>query len=930
MAVKDLPNPELQIVIREGQPYNQQDLEQIFTVAQNRADLRGTDILTELTRKGQFTAAGLAPNATNRDQKALATAQAALDAVLAGTADVPYPNATHYANLSTSSPSWAKSFDKQGELNGHTYFIANDNSDLDPGTSKRPTSDPGVLYLQQQLNKTMEAGLKEDGVMGPATEAALLAYYDAAYGQPATQLASATISNPVQQASVASTPGAIASAGINPLQYAPGINPISNPNMEADFVGALVGGLMLANNPDVTITSTYRTPTYNASLPDAAPNSLHTQGQAVDIRISNLTPEQEQDLMASLQDMGLSASYHGTDHIHVSSAGGVPDPAAVAALQTQLAAAGLYSGEIDGVMGPGTLSGLVDLYDQSAAGRAEVEASVPVPGMRPGSPIDLASLSDAGAATNVPPATGGAAGPWTAPPPNPAMTGPLPQVHMPQGGSIPTPMRTSVPGPNPVSFAQDLLRTPRLADALIENSNNSAAVIGSTAPALSQIRTGPAATRGGYLNPTAPTGQGYTTPNMPAGVPARYSVPGVGDGLMESSLPQGVGMFDALMGQMNRAGTVKTAADSLGYTPAQITTGPSAVRTSETQPTYVNPTGPPGVPSSPASENTSVPSLPAYGTGGGDLNDQPTVKTQPGIQQGTAGGSWVDTFETVMVPQTIEVPNPAYDPATFNVINTGPMAGPGGNIYGTTPPEQVAKVLKKTVMVPQTVKKRVWQPGIAKGAAQLGARAVAKAAFSPSNEQLLKSFTGGAPISQAAFGPQSPGGSLAVPASGGPNFDYSRYPSPVSGTRTAWVDQNGVVHYVDAGTNLHSSGAVPPTSTSATSGSTKVMCTHFMRRGWLPRAIWVGEARFALSELSEETRAGYRMWATPLVRRMEAGNRLLEALWWPVVWSWANEAANAAGEPSARSTLAGKAVRAVLEPFSRLVYRLSRRHAHAV
>lgn len=200
------------------------------------------------------------------------------------------------------------------------------------------------------------------------------------------------------------------------------------------------------------------------------------------------------------------------------------------------------------------------------------------------------------------------------------------------------------------------------------------------------------------------------------------------------------------------------------------------------------------------------------------------------------------------------------------------------------------------------------------------------------NEARLRALNPRAPFTQAAWGRQSPnwnpntGAGGMAPASGGPNYDYIRAPSPISGQRLAYENNSGRMFQVDSNTNLHSSGAVPPTSNSATtSSSSKIMCTHFRDKGWLSKEIWLGEQRFALNHLSQETRSGYLMWATPIVRGWERGNRLSERVWWPIVRAWANEAAAEAGEPTAKSTLFGKAARAILEPFSRLVWSI--RHA---
>lgn len=295
----------------------------------------------------------------------------------------------------------------------------------------------------------------------------------------------------------------------------------------------------------------------------------------------------------------------------------------------------------------------------------------------------------------------------------------------------------------------------------------------------------------------------------------------------------------------------------------------------------------------------------------------------------------VPTSTTTLVPvtETIMVPNPAYPGAAYAggnlpldayddfYVGVGgtTMDAPKGTVLPPLPdvPEFIPKEVTK--MVPRVVTSYTEETRpVGRGITP------PRPALPPMNERILANAAG-VPISaikQAAFGPQSLSRALSAPASGGPNYDYVNTPSPISGTRLTYVDQNGNVHWSDSNTNLHSSGAVPPTSTSATSGSSgKVMCTHYRDLGWLPREIWAGEMRFALDCLSDETRAGYRLWATPLVSRMKAGDDRLQRLWWPVVKAWANEAAHRAGEPTARSTLLGKMIRMTFEPWSRYVWR---------
>jgi hypothetical protein len=141
-----------------------------------------------------------------------------------------------------------------------------------------------------------------------------------------------------------------------------------------------------------------------------------------------------------------------------------------------------------------------------------------------------------------------------------------------------------------------------------------------------------------------------------------------------------------------------------------------------------------------------------------------------------------------------------------------------------------------------------------------------------------------------------------------------------SGVHTySYVDNNGKTHtYLSSG-----SGPDIPVSTgsSGTSGtSSKVICTHMMRRGLLDREVWKEDMRYAL-DLPRVVREGYLAWATPLAARMAAGDRALESQWRPWAVHWARYAAWRRGRGDLVKTVpwTGLGVHVVLGGWSLIV-----------
>lgn len=87
---------------------------------------------------------------------------------------------------------------------------------------------------------------------------------------------------------------------------------------------------------------------------------------------------------------------------------------------------------------------------------------------------------------------------------------------------------------------------------------------------------------------------------------------------------------------------------------------------------------------------------------------------------------------------------------------------------------------------------------------------------------------------------------------------------------------------------------------SAGTGS-KVICTYFRRKGWLSQELWKADFRYSANHVSPVVLRGYRWWATPLVRRMQAGDGRLERILWPLTLAWTKERARLQGEPVDRA-----------------------------
>lgn len=95
--------------------------------------------------------------------------------------------------------------------------------------------------------------------------------------------------------------------------------------------------------------------------------------------------------------------------------------------------------------------------------------------------------------------------------------------------------------------------------------------------------------------------------------------------------------------------------------------------------------------------------------------------------------------------------------------------------------------------------------------------------------------------------------------------------------------------------------------------SSRVICTHFYRKGMLPQKVWRADMKFTAEHLSETTVRGYHFWAVPYVSLMRK-SPLAERIMFPVAKWRAEELAYQMGE-FPHGNLKGKLVRLAVEPI---------------
>ncbi|MCC4860957.1 hypothetical protein [Vibrio splendidus] len=136
-----------------------------------------------------------------------------------------------------------------------------------------------------------------------------------------------------------------------------------------------------------------------------------------------------------------------------------------------------------------------------------------------------------------------------------------------------------------------------------------------------------------------------------------------------------------------------------------------------------------------------------------------------------------------------------------------------------------------------------------------------------------------------------------------------------SGARDA---QNG-----NMGTNMNHSGGCGSEAGKNSGGggggggSSRVICTHFYRKGMLDAEVWRADLQYTQNHLSETTVRGYHYWAIPYVELMRK-SPLAEKIMYPIAKYRAIELAYQM-KIVEKGSLRGKAVRLVVEPACFLI-----------
>lgn len=94
--------------------------------------------------------------------------------------------------------------------------------------------------------------------------------------------------------------------------------------------------------------------------------------------------------------------------------------------------------------------------------------------------------------------------------------------------------------------------------------------------------------------------------------------------------------------------------------------------------------------------------------------------------------------------------------------------------------------------------------------------------------------------------------------------------------------------------------------------SSRVICTHFYRKGMLSRELWRADMEYTLQHLPQSMVNGYHLWAIPYVRLMRK-SPLAEKLMYPIAYHRAREIAYQMGYLE-KGSIRGKIFRSILEP----------------
>jgi hypothetical protein len=99
--------------------------------------------------------------------------------------------------------------------------------------------------------------------------------------------------------------------------------------------------------------------------------------------------------------------------------------------------------------------------------------------------------------------------------------------------------------------------------------------------------------------------------------------------------------------------------------------------------------------------------------------------------------------------------------------------------------------------------------------------------------------------------------------------------------------------------------------------SSRVICTHFFKKGMLDQEVWRADMTFTFKNLSPATVRGYHVWAIPYVRLMRR-SPLAEKIMYPLAVWRAEELAYKMGVLK-KGNWKGKLVRAIAEPLCLLI-----------
>jgi hypothetical protein len=100
-------------------------------------------------------------------------------------------------------------------------------------------------------------------------------------------------------------------------------------------------------------------------------------------------------------------------------------------------------------------------------------------------------------------------------------------------------------------------------------------------------------------------------------------------------------------------------------------------------------------------------------------------------------------------------------------------------------------------------------------------------------------------------------------------------------------------------------------------GSSRVICTHFYRKGMIDSAVWRADLQYTQDHLSETTVRGYHYWAIPYVELMRK-SPLAEKIMYPIAKYRAIELAYQMNVVE-KGSLRGKLVRLFIEPTCFLI-----------